>query len=62
MSVYKYTVILPQREDTIEKGTVVASNETAAKLKLRRLELLNPRLKEIKGFSGLIKRFTADIK
>ena len=62
MSVYKYTVIIPQREDTIEQGTVVASNEKEAKLKLQHLELVNPKLTEIKGISGMLKRFTADVK
>ena len=62
VAVYKYTVILPEREDTIEQGTVVASSEEEAKRKLQRLELANPKLKEIKEISGLLKRFTADIK
>jgi len=62
VSVYKYTVRLPEREDAIERGTVVASNEQEAKLKLKNLELTNPKLKEIKGVLGLYKRFTADVK
>ncbi len=62
VSVYKYMVVIPQREDAVEQGTVVASSETETKRKLRQFELVNPKLKEIRGISGLIKRFTADIK
>jgi len=62
VSVFKYTVVIPNREDAVEHGTVVASNEKEAKRKLREFELMNPTLKEIRGISAFIKRFTADIK
>ncbi|MFP6582994.1 MAG: hypothetical protein VCD00_10645 [Candidatus Hydrogenedentota bacterium] len=62
VSVYKYTVILRDREDSIESGTVFAKDEGEAKKKLKRLDLSNPHLKQIKGFSGFMGRFTADIK
>lgn len=62
MSVFKYTVLIPQREDAIEEGTVVASDEKEAELKLKNLDLVNPKLKKMTGLSGLLKRFTADIR
>jgi hypothetical protein len=62
VSVYKYTVVLPDREDSIESGTVLAKDEGDATKKLKRLDLSNPRLKEVKGISGFVGRFTADVK
>jgi hypothetical protein len=62
VSVYKYTVVLSQREDTVESGTVVAKSETEAKKKLQRLDLNNPKLKKVTGLSGFFGRITADVK
>lgn len=62
LSVYKYTVVLPERENVIESGTVVAKNEEEARAKLIRLDLRDPKLKEFRGLSGLFHRFTADIR
>ena len=62
MSVYKYTVVLSEREDSVESGTVVAKDEQEAVAKLARLDLRNPKLKEIKGLSKVFSRFTADVK
>lgn len=62
MSVYKYTVIMKEREDYEETGTVRAVDKKEAEAKLKRLDLFKPRLKEIKGVSGFIKQFTADVK
>ena len=62
VSVFKYTVIIPQREDAIEHGTVIASSEKEAIQKLHNLELNNPKLTRITGIPGLLKRFSADVK
>lgn len=62
MSVYKYTVVLRNREDSIESGTVVAKDEGEATKKLKRLDLSNPHLKKVNGISGFMGRFTADVK
>ena len=58
----EYTVIIAQREDTVEQGIVVAKNEKEAKIKLEHLQLVNPKLEEIKGIPGILKRLTADVK
>lgn len=62
MSVYKYTVVLSDREDRVESGTVVAKDKAEATKKLQQLDFPNPRLKLVKGISGLVGRFTADVK
>ena len=62
MSLYKYTVVLSEREDHVESGTVVAKDKTEAAKKLQRLDFPNPHLKQVKGISGLVGRFTADVK
>ena len=62
VSVYKYTVVLSEREDVVESGTVVAKSEKEAEAKLTRLDLRNPKLKQVKGLSGLVSRLTADVK
>ena len=62
MAVFEYKVHLAQREDTIETGTVVAADENEAIRKLKAYELPNPKLRRIKGFSGILKKFTANIK
>jgi hypothetical protein len=54
--------VLSEREDRVESGLVVAKDEGDAKNKLRLLDLFNPRLKQVKGFSGFVSRFTADVK
>ncbi len=62
MSVYEYTVVIKDREDHVETGTVKASDKVDAEAKLNRLDLYDPKLKELKGLSGFIKQFTADVK
>ena len=55
-------MIIAQREDTVEQGIVVAKNEKEAKIKLEHLQLVNPKLEEIKGIPRILKRLTADVK
>ena len=62
MSVYKYTVVLSEREDVVESGTVVAKDEEEAVKKLTRLDLRNPKLKKMKSISGMFSRLKADVK
>lgn len=62
MSLFEYRVHLKEREDAVETGTVIAKNETDARNKLKVYDLRDPKLKEIKGFSGIFKKFTANIK
>lgn len=62
MSVFEYRVHLKEREDSVETGTVIAKNEKDARKKLMAYDLRDPTLKEIKGFSGIFKKFTANIK
>ena len=53
---------MKNREDHIETGIVRAVDKKEAEAKLKRLDLFKPKLREIKGVSGFIKRFTADVK
>jgi type II secretory pathway component PulF len=62
VSVYEYTVVQKDREDSVEIGKVRAKNKKEAEAKLRNVDLYKPKLKEIKGVAGFIKQFTADVK
>ena len=62
MSVYEYTVVQKDREDSVETGTVRAKSKKEAEAKLRNVDLYKPKLKEIKGLAGFIKQFTADVR
>lgn len=62
VAVYRYSAVVRNREEMLEKGTIVANNEQHAREKLERLDLVEVRLKRISGISGLFKTFTADIR
>ena len=62
MAVYHYRASVREREEHSESGTVVARNEQEAKRKLEALQFNAIRLKQIKGFSSFLKRFTADVR
>lgn len=62
MSLFQYKVVLKEREDNVERGTVKAVNEEDAIAKLERLGLPNPKLREVKGMMAFFKQFTADVK
>jgi len=62
MAVFSYRVTIKEREDSIEEGTVVASNESDARQKLKRYDYQNARLTKLSGVSAFIKKFSADVK
>ena len=62
MAVYRYRIVVPEREDRTEVGTVVATSEEEAKNKLLVLDLRNPKLTRLRGWDALRLRFFADIR
>lgn len=62
MAVFEYTARNKEREESLESGTILADSESEALVKLRGLGLDEIRVKKVKGFSGIFKKFTADIK
>ena len=62
VAVFKYSAVVRNREEMMERGTIVAGNEQQAREKLERLDLIDVRLKRIAGISGLFKSLTADIR
>jgi hypothetical protein len=60
--VYEYVAVNTKREDSEERGTVLAKNEEEAKSKVRRLNCDRIKVKRISGISGFFKAFTADIR
>lgn len=62
VAVFKYKAILKNREDYVETGTVIAKTELDAKEKLRKLDYDGIRVKKLGGFSGIFKKFTADVR
>lgn len=63
MAVYRYRLVLSNREDQVESGTVVAHDEDEAKRKLQRLfDFGTVRLARVGGLMGFLKSLTADIK
>lgn len=62
MAVYRYRVVVPERENTTEVGTVVATSEEEAKNKLMVLDLRNPKLTRLRGWDALRLRFFADVR
>ncbi len=62
MAVFSYKVIIKEREDAIEEGTVVANDESDARRKLERYSYRNVRLRKLSGVSAFVKKFSADVK
>ena len=62
MAVFSYSVTIKEREDHIEEGTVVASDESDARQKLRRYDFRDVRLRKLSGLSAFVKQFSADVK
>lgn len=62
MALFEYVAVNTKREDSEERGTVVARDEAEAKTKLRRLDCDRVKLKRIGGIAGFFKTFTADIR
>lgn len=62
MAVYRYQASAKNREDHIETGTVVARNEAEAKKKLQDLDFDRVKVKKIGGFSGIFRKFGADVR
>lgn len=62
MAVFSYRVTIKEREDFTEEGTVVASDESDARKKLRRYDFRDVRLRKLSGFSAFVKKFSADVK
>lgn len=62
MAVFQYVASSSAREDHVESGTIVASSEAEAKVKLKEYHFDNIKTKKLGGISGIFRRFTADIK
>jgi len=63
VAVFKYRVVLTQREGYVESGTVLARSEEEAREKLRKyFGAGHIRLKRVTGLAALFKSFSADIK
>ena len=62
MAVFSYKVTIKEREDAIEEGTVVASDEADARQKLQRYDYKNVRLRKLSGVSAFLNKFFADVK
>lgn len=62
MVLYRYTASAKNREEMVEKGTVLAASEAEARKKLENLQFDRIKLKRVDGISGLFKRFTADVR
>jgi len=62
MAVYRYRIVMSEREDITEEGTVVATTEEEAKNKLLVLDLRNPKLTRLRGWDALRLRWFADVR
>lgn len=62
MAVFEFSAVIKKREDSVERGTVVADTEQEARNKLKKLDYDSIRLRRIRGLSGFFKALTADIK
>lgn len=62
MPVYEFVAVNTKREDSEEKGTVVADNEEEARKKLRQLGCDKIKVKRISGISGFFKAIRPDIR
>lgn len=63
MAVFAYSARDKTREDTQERGYVVAATESEARAKLDRLQLHGKvHLKRLHGWKAFIKRFSADVR
>ncbi len=62
MAVFEFSAVIKKREDSVERGTVVADTEQEARNKLKKLDYDSIRLRRLRGFAGFFKALTADIK
>ena len=62
MAVFEYKGVNARREESVEKGTVVAPSDDEARKKLQGLGMGSIQLKRIRGLRGLLKTLTADIR
>ena len=62
MAVYRYNGTIAYKDDSVERGTVVAASKEEAAEKLRKYRVENLKLQKIQGLSGFFSGFTASVK
>lgn len=62
MAVYRYTGTVTYKDDSVERGTVVADTKEEAVEKLRKYSVETVKIQKVPGQSGFFMGFTASVK
>ena len=62
MAVYRYTGPVTYKDDSVERGTVVADTKEEAVEKLRKYSVETVKIQKVPGQSGFFMGFTASVK